>query len=320
MKTRPLKEAVAFYLESRHRLGFALKDEGALLTNLVEQDRKLQHRGPLTSALALSWAQGPPPTHLPRRVRRLNAVRHFALFWAAFDPHTQVPAAGLFGPAYRRGPVHIYTSEQIAALLAGAQQLPPQETLWPRTLTTLLGLLACTGLRISEALHLQPEDWEPTQAVLTIRQAKYGQSRYVPLAPSATSVLKTYLRARVQAFPDSHASALFLNERGQPLTYSQAWHAFMALRNQLRWQHWQPRPRLHDLLHTFAVECLRGWYRQGQKELNAKILSLAAYLGHRNIRHTYWYLTAVPELIALGIVRWAKAQASRKSQKGARHE
>ena len=65
---------------------------------------------------------------------------------------------------------------------------------------------------------------------------------------------------------------------------------------------------------------MRGWYRQGQKELNAKILSLAAYLGHRNIRHTYWYLTAVPELIALGIVRWAKAQASRKSQKGARHE
>lgn len=168
-----------------------------MLRNLVEHARKLQHRGPLTSALALSWAQVPPPTHSPRRVRRLNAVRHFALFWAAFDPRTQVPAAGLFGPAYRRAPVHIYTSEQIAALLARAQQLPPQETLWPRTLSTLLGLLACTGLRISEALHLQLEDWEPTQAVLTIRQAKFGQSRYVPLAPSAASVLKTYLRARV---------------------------------------------------------------------------------------------------------------------------
>ena len=267
MKTRPLKEAVAFYLESRHRLGFALKDEGALLTNLVEHARKLQHRGPLTSALALSWAQGPPPTHLPRRVRRLNAVRHFALFWAAFDPHTQVLAAGLFGPAYRRGPVHIYTSEQIAALLAGAQQLPPQETLWPRTLTTLLGLLACTGLRISEALHLQPEDWEPTQAVLTIRQAKYGQSRYVPLAPSVASVLKTYLRARVQAFPDSHASALFLNERGQPLTYSQAWHAFMALRNQLRWQHWQPRPRLHDLRHYSERRIIPSGASQSRKIL-----------------------------------------------------
>jgi len=320
MKTRSLKEAVAFYLESRHRLGFALKAEGAMLRNLVEHARKLQHRGPLTSALALSWAQVPAPTHSPRRVRRLNAVRHFALFWAAFDPRTQVPAAGLFGPAYRRAPVHIYTSEQIAALLAQAQQLAPQETLWPRTLSTLLGLLACTGLRISEALQLQPEDWEPTQAVLTIRQAKFGQSRYVPLTPSAASALKTYLRARARAFPHNHASALFLNERGRPLTYSQAWHAFKALRDQLGWQQQQPRPRLHDLRHTFAVECLRGWYRQGQKELNAKILSLAVYLGHRNIRHTYWYLTAVPELIALGSARWAKAQASRKGQQGARHE
>ena len=120
MKTLFLQEAVPFYLESRHRLGFALQEEGRRLHNLVEYARQRDHRGPLTTALAVSWAQEPPPTHSPRRVRRLNAVRHFALFWAAFEPRTQVPPAGLFGPAYRRGPVHIYTSEQIAALLAGA--------------------------------------------------------------------------------------------------------------------------------------------------------------------------------------------------------
>jgi len=85
----------------------------------------------------------------------------------------------------------------------------------------------------------------------------------------------------------------------------------------LGWQNQQPRPRLHDLRHTFAVECLLGWYRQGQAELNAKIFSLAVYLGHRNIRHTYWYLTAVPELLALGSARWAKSLAP---QKGAAHD
>jgi integrase len=213
--------------------------------------------------------------------------------------------------------VYIYTPREIAALLAAAQQLSPQESLRPLTFSTLLGLLACTGLRISEALQLALADWEPGQAVLTIRQAKFGQSRYGPLAPSATTALNTYLQARAKAFPKGNCGALFLNQQGQRLTYREAGGTFATLREQLNGQDQQPRPRLHDLRHTFAVECLLGWYRQGQEELNAKILSLAVYLGHRNIRHTYWYLSAVPELLALGSARWAKALDSRK---GAAHE
>ena len=265
----------------------------------------------------MNWAQVPPPTNSLRRARRLEAVRHFALFWAAFDPRTQIPPAGLFGPAYRRVPVHIYTSQEIAALLTVAREMAPQESLYPLTLSTLLGLLACTGLRISEALLLELADWEPTEAVLTIRQAKFGQSRYVPLAPSATTALKAYLQARTKTFPKASTSTIFLNGQGQPLTYRQAGSTFAALRGQLSWQDTQPRPRLHDLRHTFAVDCLLGWYRKGQEEINAKIFSLAVYLGHRNIRHTYWYLTAVPELLALGSARWASAL---NSQKGAARE
>ena len=317
MKVRALQAAVAFYLESRRRLGFALESEGSLLENLVRHARQRRHCGPLTHQLALSWAQVPPPANSLRRARRLETVRHFALFWAAFEPRTQIPPAGLFGPAYRRVPVHIYTPQEIAALLRAAQQLPPPESLRPLTFSTLLGLLACTGLRISEALQLDWADWEPAEAVLTIRQAKFGQSRCVPLAPSATRALKTYWQARTQAFPKGNCSALFLNRQGQRLAYWEVDDTFAALREQLNWQHQQPRPRLHDLRHTFAVECLLGWYRQGQEELNAKILSLAVYLGHRNIRHTYWYLSAVPELLALGSARWAKALGS---QKGAAHE
>ena len=183
MKTLCLQEAVPFYLESRHRLGFALQEDGRLLSHFVAYVRRRDHRGPLTTALALSWAQGPPPTHLSRRARRLNAVRHFALFWAAFDPRTQVPPAGLFGPAYRRGSVHLYTAAQIAALLAQAQKLPAPETLWPRTMSTLLGLLACTGLRMSEALHLHREDWEPSPS-----RADHspGEVRPIPLRPGGS--------------------------------------------------------------------------------------------------------------------------------------
>jgi integrase/recombinase XerD len=317
VKTHSLRAAVCFYLQSRRALGFALKSEGALLNNLVRHAHALHHRGPLTTELALDWAQVPPPANSLRRARRLEAVRHFARFWAAFDPRTQVPPAGLFGPAYRRVPVHIYTAAELAVLLAAARQLVSPQSLEPRTFSTLLGLLACTGLRISEALGLELADWDSNPAVLTIRRSKFGQSRYVPLSASAASVLNAYLRARARAFPKARSGALFLNQQAQPLAYRQAGQTFAALRHQLGWHHQHPRPRLHDLRHTFAVQCLLGWYRQGQEELNAKILSLAVYLGHRNIRHTYWYLTAVPELLSLGSARWAKAL---KAQKGAAHE
>jgi integrase len=316
MKVRSLKSAVTFYLESRRRLGFALKSEGALLHNLVEHAQQLHHRGPLTTQLALEWAQVPPPAPSRQHARRLVAVRHFAAFWAAFDPRTQVPPAGLFGSAYGpRRPVHIYTPQQIGALLEAAARLP-SKGLADGTFKTLLGLLACTGLRSSEALALQLPDWDRRQAVLTIRQSKFGQSRYVPVSVSAAEHLDAYLAARARTFRRSTNGALFLNQGGQPLCYDQARTTFAGLRQQLGWDAYEPRPRLHDLRHTFTVQCLVGWYRQGQQQLNAKILSLAVYLGHRNIRHTYWYLTAVPELLALGSQRLAKAVCS---QKGGAH-
>jgi integrase len=317
MKSHSLKAAVAFYLESRRRLGFALREEGSLLENLVAYAQETHHRGPLTTALALNWAQVPPPSQPQGRACRLEVVRHFARFWVVFDPRTQIPPPGLFGPAYRRSPVHLYTPEEIFLLLEAAQQLPSPPTLYPQTFSTLLGLLACTGLRISEALRLELTDWQPDPAVLTIRRTKFGRSRYVPLSPSATGSLNTYLQARVQAWPKAASLALFLNPQGQRLAYWQVNDTFLQLRHQLGWQDRRPRPRLHDLRHTFAVNCLLGWYRKGQSELDAKVLSLAVYLGHRNLRHTYWYLTAVPELLALGTARWAKALAA---QKGVSHE
>ena len=317
MKRVSLKTAVAFYLESRRHLGFALKSEGGMLENLVEYAQEHHHRGPLTTELALGWAQVPPPSNSLRRARRLAVVGQFARFWVTFEPRTQIPPPGLFGQAHRRVPVHIYTPEEIAALLAAARQLPSPETLCPLTFSTLLGLLACTGLRISEALQLELADWELAEAVLTIRQSKFGKSRYVPLSPGAATALNAYLRARAKAFAHVKASALFLNSQGGPLTYRQVRGTFEALRHQLGWHNQRPRPRIHDLRHTFTVNCLLGWYREGQDQLNAKILSLAVYLGHRHIRDTYWYLTAIPELIAVSSARLAKALAT---EKGAAHE
>lgn len=317
MKARSLAGAVAFYLATRRALGFALRSDGAQLESLVRFARQRGHRGPLTTSLALAWAEVPPPSASLRRARRLETVRRFALFWVAFDSRTQVPPAGLYGPAYRRVPVHPFTPQQIRALLEAARKLPPRGGWWAQSFGTLLGLLACTGLRISEALNLQLRDWEPSEAVLTIRKAKFGQSRLVPLAPSAAAALQAYLRARAKTFPHTRSAALFLGERAQAITYPRAQRTFAALRRLLGWDRGRPRPRLHDLRHAFALNCLLGWYRQGEAELNAKILSLAVYLGHRNIRYTYWYLSADPELLALGCARRARGSSGAK---GGTHE
>lgn len=301
MKRLSLASALAFYLQSRRSLGFALQSTGALLGNLVRYSRKAHHHGPLTTELAIAGAEAAPPASA-QRAHRLAVVRQFARFWAAFDPRTQIPPAGLFGPGYRRRPVHIYTPAQIGALRARAQQLSSAHSMRADTLSTLLGLLACTGLRISEALRSRLVDWDPAEAVLTVRRSKSGQSRCVPLAPTAARALQGYLQARQKAFPKAKTDALFLNQWGQPLTYGLVHRAFGTLCDQLHWQQ-RPKPRLHDLRHTFAVNCLLSWYRTGQEELNAKVLSLAVYLGHRDIRHTYWYLSAVPELLALAVAR-----------------
>ena len=124
-------------------------------------------------------------------------------------------------------------------------------------------MLACTGLRISEALQLTLTDWQPAEALLTIRQAKFGQSRYVPLSPSAAAALKGYLAARTKAFPRGNSGALFLNRQGQGLTYRQVGTTFGVLRNQLGWQDQRPHPRLHDLRHTFGFSAVFGGIRNG---------------------------------------------------------
>jgi integrase len=314
VKRLSLAAAATFYLQRRRRLGFALRETGLLLASLVRYGRQSHRRGPLTTAWVNAWAQQAPTAR--GSARRLQVARQFARFWALFDPRTQIPPEGRFGPAPRRRAVHIYSAAEIVDLLQAARRLSVPHSVAPDTLRALLGLLACTGLRISEALALRLSDWDPAEAVLTVRRSKFGRSRHVPLAPTAAHALDRFLQARPKTrAAATQSDAIFQNKRGQPLTYLPAQRAFAALCTQLRWNQ-SPKPRLHDLRHTFAVRCLCGWYRIGEHELNAKVLALAVYLGHRDIRHTYWYLSAVPELLALAM---ARRDGPRTTRKGASH-
>jgi integrase len=310
MKTAlSLTRAIDFYLSTRRSLGFALKPNEQLLRSLARYAETVHHRGPLTETLALDWVRLPQGANSGWWARRLGIVHRFARFWHEFDERVQVPPLGTFGPEGRRGQVHIYTQDEIGGLLAAASALPPAESLRPATFYTLLGLLACTGLRISEALHLQTGDFAPDTAILTIRRSKGGRSRYVPLKPSAAARLQDYRRLCQKHHPVLNTTAFFLSETGQALSYKQAARGFRFLRKQLGWTQ-SPIPRLHDLRHTFAVDRLISWQRRGDAQVEQKILTLATYLGHRNIRHTYWYLSAVPELLVLASKRLGNLSAS----------
>jgi integrase len=297
-----LTQASDFYLNSRRPLGFALKSDEAILRSLARYAHQIRHRGPLTEKLVLEWSRLPEEVAPLWWARRLLVARRLARFWHAFDPRVQVPPSGVFGPAYRRGQAFIYTAEEIASLLNAAGTLSPTRSLLPSAFRTLLGLLACTGLRISEALNLQTHDFDPSAGTLLIRKSKGGQSRCVPLKPSAVSALKAYQRLRRKHYPQSDNGAFFLTGKGRPLSYRRAGKIFRGLRRQLGWKQ-SPAPRLHDLRHTFAVNRLISWQRRSDDQVSRKILALATYLGHRNIRHTYWYLSAVPELLALASKR-----------------
>ncbi|HEY5909848.1 MAG TPA: tyrosine-type recombinase/integrase [Verrucomicrobiae bacterium] len=306
-RTSNLTRATTFYLQTRRRLGFRLKSEGWALPSLARYARRREHRGALTSKLAIDWAQSSTQASPPQRACRLNLVRRFARFWQRFDPRTQIPPAGLFGPTFRRRPVHIYSDQEVHHLLASTVILG--SGLRAANLRTLLGLLRCTGLRVSEALGLREGDVDWHQRVLTIRQSKSGQPRFVPVRADTLAALRNYARLRQRCHPLNPTGAFWLSTTGAPLSYGTVRDAFLQLRRHLGW-HQRPVPRLHDLRHTFAVDCLLGWCRRGQP-VGTRIAALSTYLGHRQVTDTYWYLTAVPELMAWVSRRFQSFASSR---------
>lgn len=301
-----LSQAVDLYLETRRSFGFSLVQVGVELRSLIRYAQEIDHTGPLTTALAIQWAQQPKKCASSYWALRLEIVRRFAEFWLAYEPRTQVPAPGCLGPLYPRRAVHIYSAEEIGALVAAASALGRVHPLRASTFSTLVGLLDCTGLRIGEALSLCDQDIDWSEGLLTIRQAKNGHTRLVPVQPSTVEALERYRSVRTQAMRAAVAPRFFVTARGKPLGYFGVNIAFRKLRQSLGWAQ-PPVPRLHDLRHTFAVRTLLAWYRSGEP-VDSKLWTLSTYLGHQHLADTYWYLTAVPELMQLCQERFATAQ------------
>lgn len=306
-----LQARVQQYLAERRKVGFELHSPGLILANFACYVAQVQHRGPLTVEVMADWARQTRSGERGAAARRLMSLRPFARWLRQFEPRTEIPDEPIFGPEPGRIAPHIYREDEIVELLAAAKALHPAGSLRSATYQTLFGLLASSGMRISEALALRDADVDLRSGVLMIRQTKFAKSRLVPVHSSTVRALTRYRRLRSLQVATTADTPFFVGTRGQrlgqPLSDRQVHRVFDQLRKQLGWVDRGAHgvPRVHDLRHTFAVRRLILWYQQGI-DIDQKMLALSTYLGHVKISYTYWYLSGVPDLVRLAGARFER--------------
>jgi integrase len=218
------------------------------------------------------------------------------------DPRTQVPPVGILpGRRHRRVP-YIYSSAEVASLMAQAR-LTIRSEFRAATIETLFGLLAATGMRVGEAIRLDNADLDWTEGLAVVRSSKFGKSREVPLQTGTVKALAAYTRQRDQIHTLRKAPSLFVSIVGTRLLYADILITFRQLTNAAGiGAQSSICPHIHDLRHSFAVHTLVDWYRDGE-DVQARLPALATYLGHVEPRSTYWYLSGAPELLGLAAGR-----------------
>ena len=296
------------YLTVRRSFGYRLGGHDGPLADFVAY---LDRVGldMVTVASALAWAVEAETTPL-RHAQRLGIARGFAAYLHALDPRCEVPPRGLLPEGRRRVPPHIYTADEIAGLMNESRRLRPP--LRAATIETVIGLLVVTGMRSGEAARLDRGDLDLVTGRLRVVATKFDKSRELALHHTTVEALQGYARLRDQHWPRPATIGFFVSGTGQRLSQASLEHTFAEL---VRRAGLEPppgsrarRPRLHDARHSFAVATLIRWHRTGQ-DVQALLPALSAQLGHVDPASTYWYLTAVPELLALAS---ARVQAARE--------
>jgi integrase len=208
---------------------------------------------------------------------------------------------------YPRRTPHIYTDNEILRLIKAAKRTRAPKGLWGWTFSTLFGLLAVTGMRVAESVNLNREDVDLKEGILTIHETKFRKSRLVPLHSSTVKTLQRYARLRDRLFPELKSGSFFVTEWGRRLRAKAVGKKFLAVSRKinLRGPKGTPGPHLHDLRHAFAVNTMLGWYRSGV-DVEAHMPELSTYLGHLSTAETYWYVSAVPELLYLAAQKLEK--------------
>lgn len=288
-----MTDLVDSYVSMRRAMGFKFASEGASLMSFGEY-ANARGEAFVTRRSALEWA-ALSSTPCSRAIR-LSLVAGLSRYLHAEDCRHELVPCGVFGRVKNPRQVsYIFSQDEIRRILEDASKRAKSSPLLPHAYRTLFGLLACTGMRISEALALRFND--VTADGLIIRQTKFRKSRLVPLHPSAEQHLTSYIamRKRLAPLTDSH---LFMARNGRPMSQCEASWIFRTCLRRLGIK--APpgvlNPSVHTLRHTFAVRVLESCSDQRDK-IDRNAVALSTYLGHVNAISTYWYLDATKKLL-----------------------
>lgn len=317
MSPAELQLHVEAYIGVREALGCQMQAHRILLREFAQFVEAHGDGEAIRAQLALDWACAASSQRGGSgAANRLSVARGFLAYLRATFPETEVPDHKLLAAARWRKP-YLLTPEQVVTLMAAALEIGPQGALRPYTLSTVIGLLASTGLRAGEVMRLTRVDVQLNEQPphLWVRETKFHKSRLVPLHPSTAKQLEAYVKQRASLHYAGLSDTFFISEKGQPLNHCSLSRWFTQLCRQLDF--WPAddsrRPSLHSLRHGFAIERLRQWYQEG-KDAQALLPNLSVYLGHLGPQETFWYLTATPELLSAAAKRFERYA----SQGGAR--
>jgi integrase len=299
-----LRRALAAYLRTRRALGFKSKRDGELLPQFVAYlaERRASF---VTTAAAIAWATQPRDATPAWWTQRLVIVRGFAKYLQTIESRTEVPSLDHLPHHRARSAPYVYSTADVTALLSATDTL--RSPLKATTYKTLLGLIAVTGMRVGEAVALDERDVDRRRAVLVIRKTKFGKSREVPLHASTVEALDRYRRDRDRLAPRRSSASFFISTVAKRLIYNNVHETFLRLVYAAGLGKRSPRPTIHDLRHTFAIQTVLGWHRD-EVDVEARLPLLSTYLGHIGPSSTYWYLTAVPELLEAATIRLERSR------------
>jgi site-specific recombinase XerD len=297
-----LTRQVEEYISYKRSLGYKITVEAEELRRFSAFAETVGHAGSLTNELAMRWASLKSNYSRFYMARRLETVHTFAKYISAFDPCAQIPQLGVFGRCHGRISPYIYSDEEVLLLIAEAKKLFSPDGIRAYTVSTAIGLLRSTGLRVSELTLLKTEDVHLTEGYLFINSSKFKKDRIVPLHPTVTEALTNYRDFIVKKLGRRNdEDYFFVNSYGRKFNTRAFEYAFNLIRpilsvntvrNNLR------NFRLYDFRHTFACETVRHRLEAGE-DVNQKLYRLSAYMGHVKPADTYWYISATPELLSI---------------------
>jgi len=287
------------YLAYRRSLGFSLMPESFYLPQFARFAEE-QHAPRITAQLAIDWVCTSKRQSPITQANRIMRLRGFAKYCQKFDSATEIPPLGLFGRTKRRLVPHIFSKKEITDLLGATDNLRPRDGLRPLTYRAVFALLASCGLRIGEVTRLTRADVDLDCGVLSICGTKRHKSRFVPMHWSTVGALKIYAQERDRRVLSPQSDHFFLLDNGRTPSRPRVCCTLQSLANDLGWK---PRGdyaqhRVQDFRHTFIVRNIQRALQAGL-DANRVVLALSTYVGHNHVADTYWYVTGIPELMAI---------------------